>query len=291
MLTDKADRRKVVVVTGAGSGIGRATAEYLLERGWSVVAAEMNQEAGAALLSSNQPTVGDRFHVEPCDVSQEADVARVSSVATERYGRLDAWVNNAGIGGAFGPITEIEADDWDYTFNVLARGVYLGVKHAARAMRASGDGGAIVNLGSVAGLGGGAGAQAYSSAKAAVINLTRVVAAELANQRVRVNAVCPGVISTPMLGQSDEVLLGQLEGHQPWPEVGTPDDVAAAIAFLVGDESRFITGTTLVVDGGLTAAGPRIEGLLGDPARRGLVGVNRGTSGEKSELHRKLDLQ
>lgn len=287
MTSEQTAETRVAVVTGAGSGIGRATAELLLAEGYSVVAAEMNPEAGEALAAAN---AGDsaRLHVEPCDVSREDDVARVAAVATQRFGRLDAWVNNAGVGGAFGPITEIEADDWDYTFNVLVRGVYLGVKHAARVMRLSGNGGSIVNLGSVAGLGGGAGAQAYSSAKAAVINLTRVVSVELAEARVRVNAVCPGVISTPMLRMPDEKLLAALDGHQPWPEVGRSEDVAAAIAFLVGDQSRFITGTTLVVDGGLTAAGPRIEALLGDPARRGLVGVNRGTSGAKSELHRKL---
>ncbi len=290
MTSGKAEASRVAVVTGAASGIGLATTECLLERGWAVVAADMNAESGAKLLET-QSAAGERLAFQQCDVSREADMAAVAQVAVERFGRLDAWVNNAGVGGAFGPITEIEVEDWDFTFAVLVRGVYLGVKHAARAMTAAGQGGAIVNLGSIAGLGGGGGAQAYSAAKAAVINLTKLVAVELAPQRIRVNAVCPGVIQTPMLGQSDEAVLGHLSDAQPWPELGRPRDVAEAIAFLVGEESRFVTGTELVVDGGLTAAGPRIESLLGDPVKRGLVGVNRGTSGEKSQLHRKLPRQ
>ena len=173
------------------------------------------------------------------------------------FGHIDCVVNNAGLGGAFGPVTELEAEDWDYTFGVLTRGVFLGIKHGARAMEAQGDGGSIVNMASLAGLSGGSGPQAYSAAKAAVINLSQTTAVELAASMIRVNTICPGLIRTPSwpLGRRPdqvEAVPGQI---QPWPEPGRAEDVAGAIAFLVGPDSGFITGHTLVVDGGQTAAG------------------------------------
>ena len=173
--------RRAAVVTGGASGIGRATVERFLGEGWDVVAADLNAENGQRLVDALE---GDgykgRIGFVRADVSVEADVAAAVGAATERNGRLDCMVNNAGVGGAFGPITELEAEDWDYTFAVLTRGVFLGIKHAARLMQASGRPGSIVNTGSIAGLGGGAGPQAYSAAKAAVVNLTRLAAVELA---------------------------------------------------------------------------------------------------------------
>ena len=177
-------------------------------------------------------------------------------------------------------------EDWDYTFAVLVRGVFLGIKHAARAMKAQGRGGAIVNTASVAGVTGGSGPLAYSSAKAAVINMTRVAATELASDRIRVNAICPGGILTPLIDRGDPGAVAERLVHlQPWPEHGRPEDIAAAAFFLAGDDARFITGEALVVDGALLAAGPNLFGKLRTPEEqafmRQFAGVSRGSTGEE----------
>ncbi|GAA4699627.1 glucose 1-dehydrogenase [Pseudonocardia yuanmonensis] len=266
------DAPPVALVTGGGSGIGRATVARLRTAGWSVLVADLNPETGPEAAAE----LGACF--ARVDVADEGQVEAAVGRCVAEYGRIDAVVNNAGVGGAFGALTDIAVDDWDYTFAVLVRGVFLGIKHGARAMRAAGRGGAVVNVASVAGHTGGAGPQAYSAAKAAVLNLTRVAAAELAEDRIRVNAVSPGVIATPLVGRDPARALA---GVQPWPEVGRPEDVAEVIAFLCGDAARFVTGEDITVDGGLTAAGPRIHAAYGgDPRSRGLTGVNRGTTGE-----------
>jgi NAD(P)-dependent dehydrogenase (short-subunit alcohol dehydrogenase family) len=279
---------KVALVTGGASGIGRATVERMLEDGDAVVAADLNAENGDRLLAElSGPSGEGRLVFVRTNVAEEADVARAVKCAVDTFGRLDKLVNNAGLGGAFGPITEIDVEDWDYTFHVLMRGVYLGVKHGARAMIDRGEGGAIVNIGSVAGLYGGGGPVAYSSAKAAVINFTRSVSIELAAHRIRVNAVCPGFIRTPLaLGRGQGPDLSAL---QPWPEAGEPRNLADVIAFLCSDGSRFITGTDIAVDGGLTAAGAQLVNAPGHTLASGVVGVNRGTTGERSVIRRRLD--
>src|SRR5262249_17877540 len=171
-------------------------------------------------------------------VAQEADVAGAIDVAVSEFGRLDCIFNNAGVAGAFGPITHIAAEDWDYTFAVLVRGVFFGIKYAARAMKAQGDGGSIINTASVAGLSGGDGPQAYSAAKAAVINLSRAVAVELAAAKIRVNAICPGAILTPLLHRgSPDAFRPFLEKAQPWPEVGQGEHIAGAALFLASDDA------------------------------------------------------
>jgi NAD(P)-dependent dehydrogenase (short-subunit alcohol dehydrogenase family) len=267
---------RVAIVTGGASGIGRAAAERLLRGGWSVVVADVNE----------RPVDGASF--VRVDVSREDDVAAAVAHARETYGRLDCMVNNAGVGGAFGPLTELHAEDWDYTFAVVVRGVFLGTKHAARALIEQGEGGSIVNVGSIAGTVGGMAPQAYSAAKAAVVHFTRIAAAELAPHRIRVNSVSPGVIRTPLVDQTTPDVAAALEGIQPWPDVGEPDDVAKVIEFLAGD-AGFVTGEDVVVDGGLVAAGARIRGAVGnDPGLRGLVGVSRGTTGEKSTVRARL---
>ncbi|CNE41807.1 short-chain dehydrogenase/reductase SDR [Mycobacterium tuberculosis] len=280
------------VVTGAASGIGRATALRLLGRGWAVVAADLNVEALRDLAAEAGEGARDRFRTIRIDVSDEAAVRAAVEVAVDAFGGLDVMVNNAGVGGAFGPITEIEAEDWDYTFRVLSAGVFFGVKHAASVMIATGAGGSIVNVASTAGLSGGIGPQAYSAAKASVISLSRTTAIELAPHRIRVNAVCPGVIGTPLVHRGDaESFAATLASAQPWPEPGTPDDVAGVIAFLASDDSRFVTGQSIVVDGGLLAGGPgrTFMGALGlDAGAAGMVGVNRGTTGEESIVRRNV---
>ena len=186
-------------------------------------------------------------------------------------------------------MTEIETDDWDFTFAVLVRAVFLGTKYAVREMKARSEGGVIVNTASVAGLAGGIAPQAYSAAKAAVISFTRITALELAPDNIRVNSVSPGVIDTPLVKTGTNDPMSGMAKIQPWPEPGRPDDIAAVIAFLASDEARFVTGENIVADGGLLAAGPRLGNAIGgDPASRGLVGINRGTTGQGHDA-RKVD--
>ncbi|HVM10259.1 MAG TPA: SDR family oxidoreductase [Acidimicrobiales bacterium] len=284
---------RVAVVTGGASGIGRATVLRLLDDGASVVSADFNAASGEALVeevASSGSGTEKRLRFVRSDVSVEADVEAAVATAVDEFGRLDIMVNNAGVGGAFGPVENIEVDDWDWTFGVLVRGVFLGVKHASRVFKRQGDGGAIVNTASVAGLRAGAGPLAYSTAKAGVINLTRAAALELAEARIRVNAVCPGGINTPLLNYGNPDAVGQfLDQLQPWPEHGRPEDVAAAICFLASDDARFITGEALVVDGGLTISGgtslPGARGgRRGGPGAllpEGASGVSKGSTGEE----------
>lgn len=285
------DECLAVLVTGGASGIGRATVERFLADGWNVVAADLNVENGERLVEELEAEGHKgRIGFVRADVSVEADVAAAVGALAERYGRLDCLVNNAGVAGAFGPITEVEVEDWDYTFAILTRSVFLGIKHAARLMQAQGRPGSIVNTGSVAGLGGGCGPPAYSAAKAAVLNLTRLAAVELAPHRIRVNAVNPGAIRTPILGRGAR--LEDLPGNvQPWPEVGQPDQIASVICFLAGDGAGFITGESITVDGGMIAAGPRLlaSGAVPDAGSRGFVGVSRGNTGQESLVRRRLD--
>jgi NAD(P)-dependent dehydrogenase (short-subunit alcohol dehydrogenase family) len=275
------------LITGGASGIGRATAERLLTAGWRVVIADYNAATGKTALEALAAQHHDRVDFIRTDVAREADVEAAVRRASERFGRLDFVFNNAGVGGAFGPVTDLEVDDWDYTFAVLVRGVFLGTKHAARVMQRQGTGGAIVNTGSIAGMAGGGGPQAYSAAKAAVIHFTRMIAAELAPHRIRVNSISPGVIHTPLVDTGKRDPRAAIEGIQPWADLGQPDDIARVVEFLAGDGARFMTGENVVIDGGLMAAGVRLNDRLGgDPGRRGKAGVNRGTTGEAHAVRR-----
>jgi NAD(P)-dependent dehydrogenase (short-subunit alcohol dehydrogenase family) len=270
--------------------MGRATVLRFLAEGAKVVAADLNEENGEALLRDLANRADVRF--VRTDVAEEADVARMIAVAVEDFGGVDIVFNNAGVGGAFGPLTRTEVEDWDYTFAVLVRGVFLGIKHGVAAMQATGGGGSIINTASVAGLSGGGGPVAYSAAKAAVINLTRAAAVELAPDRIRVNAICPGVILTPLaLGRADPTTAADRFARlQPWPDHGTSDDIAAAALFLASDDSRFVTGEALVVDGGLTALGPGLSQQLRlDGAGARAVGVNRGTTGQGPTVRYRIE--
>ncbi|MCW2854227.1 MAG: NAD(P)-dependent dehydrogenase, short-chain alcohol dehydrogenase family [Nocardioides sp.] len=280
-------RRPTAIVTGGASGIGRATVHLFLKEGWAVVAADLNAGSGATLMAELRDfaEVGLLAFVL-ADVSAEADIERAVSAATDLTGGVDCMVNNAGVGGAFGPITQTTVADWDYTFAVLSRGVFLGVKHAARAMQAQGSGGTIVNVASLAGLTGDAGLQAYSAAKASVIHMSRVFATELGPHGIRVNAVCPGAIATPLNPSASRDFQGsELARQQPLPFVGQPEHLAEVIYFLGSSRSRFVTGQYLAVDGGLEAAGPRLGAYLGtDPRVTKLVGVNEGNTGVKATV-------
>ncbi|HZR83596.1 MAG TPA: SDR family oxidoreductase [Candidatus Binatia bacterium] len=278
---------KVAVVTGGGNGIGRATVLRFLQEGARVVVADLNEATGAETMELAGRAGGkERARFVKTDVAAEGDVERAVALATREFGGLDCIFNNAGVAGAFGPITHLDAGEWDYTFAVLVKGVFLGIKHAARVLRAQGRGGSIVNTASIAGLSGGDGPQAYSAAKAAVINLTRAVAIELAPDRIRVNAICPGAILTPLLHRGNpELMQPLLEKYQPWPDAGLPEDIAAAALFLASDDARFVTGSAMVVDGGATARGGNaIEALAGGQMTSLAVGVDRGTTGQEGDV-------
>ncbi len=272
---------KVAIVTGGASGIGRASAFTFLREGARVVIGDLNDTsiAETAALAASQGHA-DRLASLRADVSVERDVARLIELAMDTFGGLDAIFNNAGLGGAFGPIGETSVEEWDFTFAVLVRGVFLGIKHASSRMKALGRGGSIINTASVAGINGGGGPHAYSAAKAAVVNLTRAVSLELAAHRIRINAIAPGMIKTPLaVGQREDAWERRVQERQPWPEPGMPQHIADTALFLASDESRFITGQVIVVDGGLSAMGPDLFGH--GPGSRLLrkAGLNTGSTG------------
>ena len=269
---------KVAIVTGGASGMGRATVMRFLADGAKVVVADLNEANGAETLAVAKSNGHDIAFIR-CDVAKEADVAATVAFAEKRFGRLDIAYLNAGVGGAFGPIAETSVEDWDYTFAVLTRSVFLGMKHASLTMKKQG-GGVILVTASIAGMVGGGGSHAYSAAKAAVISLIGNVAAELGPHRIRVVGIAPGVISTPLVHRGRPDKYEKQFTQQPWPDRGEPEVIADVASFLVSDEARFITGETVKVDGGLLAQGVALWGTGADNTFMKSAGVNRGTTGE-----------
>ena len=248
---------RVALITGGASGIGEATVRLFVEEGASVMLADIQDDRGRRLAGE----LGSRAAYLHTDVSREADVRAAVDETCTRFGRLDCIFNNAGYAGVGGRIDEIPVEGFDETMGVLVRGVFLGIKHAARVMKKQGSG-SIISTASVAGLRTGFGPHTYSAAKAAVIHLTHSVAMELGESGVRVNCICPGGIATPIFGKSmglsperaEEVIplmKGVLENFQPIKRTGLPDDIARAALWLASDESGFVNGHALVVDGGL----------------------------------------
>jgi len=277
---------KVAVITGGGSGVGRSTVHRFLAEGARVVVADLNEASGKQVVAeATDAGHGDAVQLVRADVSREDDVVAMLELAVSSFDRLDVVFNNAGFAGAVGPITHIALEDWNETIDVLLGGVFLGTKHAARIMRAAGSGGSIINTASVAGVSGGKGPQAYTAAKHAVIGLTRATALELAPDLIRVNAICPGAINTPLLDQGYPEETGRiLDVMQPWPQHGRGDDIAAAALYLASGESRFVTGQSLVVDGGLTV-GKRAQDAAASNRYAGMTGITRGNTGQETEVH------
>ncbi len=277
---------RVAVVTGGASGIGRATVLKFLDAGAKVIVGDLNADNGQQLIAEIDDP--DRVRFIRTDVAEEAEVEALIAAAVDTFGALDVVFNNAGVGGAFGPLTEISVADWDRTFAVLTRSVFLGTKHAARIMIERGVGGSIINTASIAGLGGGGGPQAYSAAKAAVINLTYSSAVELAPHRIRVNAICPGLIHTPLaLGRHGDLVREAMPTFQPWPDEGRPEDIAGLALYLAGPDSGFVTGEAIRADGGLLAGGPRMVSVT-DPfnSTQRYSGYTDGTTGRPVEKRR-----
>jgi len=277
---------RTAVITGGASGMGRDTAMRFLEEGANVVVADYNAKTGEeAVELAAQAGFGDRIRFRRVDVAREADVEAVLALAVEVFRGLDIVFNNAGVGGAHGPIVETTTEAWDYTFDVNAKGVFYGIKHGARILKAQGRGGSIINTASIAGLSGDGGPVVYSAAKAAVISLTKSTAIELAPERIRVNAICPGFIATPLAaGGAEKVnaVAAAFEDTQPIPGPGLGEHIAGAALYLASDDSTFVTGEAIVVDGGLTAEGPGISKRFPAASGRhpGFAGVTRGSTGE-----------
>jgi meso-butanediol dehydrogenase / (S,S)-butanediol dehydrogenase / diacetyl reductase len=240
-------RGKATIVTGAGSGIGRAMALRFAQEGARVIAADISGAQDAVATEATGEVVG--VH---CDVSDEQQVAALIATCRERFGRVDSVCNNAGISGPELPLHEYPADEWDRIFGVVLRSQYLVLKHAIPSM-IEGGGGAVVNTASAAGLRATPGFSAYSVAKAGVMMLARQAAAEYGNRGIRVNAICPGPIDTPIqAGISDEVRK-QVEAQVPLGRMGLPEEVAALALFLCSDDSSYVTGASYLVDGGYMA--------------------------------------
>ena len=256
--------RKVAVITGAASGIGRGTALCLAREGAAVVAADLNSQGGEQVIGEIA-AAGGQAVFQHTDVSSEPAIKALVDRAVSEYWRLDIMYNNAGLVGAVSPIEKLNADDWDKTIAVLLRAVFLGIKHAVEPMRKAG-GGSIISTSSIASFLPSPYGAAYAAAKGAVISLTRAAALQLGPDRIRVNCICPGAINTPIWGSmpafSDPVAVAQLlDQFQTIPRVGRPEDIASMVLFLASDESEWVTGQAMIVDGGLTV-GPRGSSAL-----------------------------
>ncbi|MEJ2548416.1 MAG: SDR family NAD(P)-dependent oxidoreductase [Gemmatimonadota bacterium] len=247
---------RVALITGASSGIGRATAELFAAKGARVVLAARRSEELASLAEEIEGRGGEATTVTT-DVSSPGDVEAMVAHAIETFGRLDYAVNNAGIEGKFAAIIDLSVEEWDAVMGVNLRGAFLCVKYEAAAMLGAAGGGAIVNVGSVNSFLGFPSGSAYVASKHGLIGLTTSVSAELASRGIRVNAVCPGIIDTPMHHRARGLLGDEVYDSVVLPSVhlqraGRPEEIAQAIVFLCSEEASYITGATLTPDGGFT---------------------------------------
>lgn len=238
---------KIAIITGGASGIGAETAKLFLEEGAKVVIVDMNEEKGKTFEQELKEQGKEVLFVK-ADVTNEADIQNVFSQTKSTFGGVDILFNNAGI-GAVKPTDELPFSEWRKTLAVDLDGVFLFAQAAIKEFLQSG-GGVIINTASMYGLVGAAGSAAYNAAKAGVVNFTRSIALEYATRNIRVNAICPGFIDTPILGDTDRSFLIEAT---PMERLGNPEEIAKAVLFLASDDSSFMTGIALVVDGGYTA--------------------------------------
>jgi NAD(P)-dependent dehydrogenase (short-subunit alcohol dehydrogenase family) len=250
---------KSVIVTGAASGIGLATAKLFAAEGASVVIADVNAAGEEAAKQLREQ--GQRAIFVQTDVSKAAEAERLIQETLREYGRLDILHNNAGV-LVVGDVTTISEADWDRCIGINLKGTYLVSRYAVPAMVRTG-GGAIINTASTAGIAGGGGYSAYSASKAGIILLTQCMALDFSKHNIRVNAVCPGPTATPMILSSaadPQQALNRWAEELPIGRAGRPEDIAKAVAYLASDDAAFVTGTAFVIDGGrlLTGIGRRI---------------------------------
>jgi NAD(P)-dependent dehydrogenase (short-subunit alcohol dehydrogenase family) len=254
---------KRAVVTGAASGIGEATARLFVAEGATVVLADADELGGERIAAE----LGERAWFVVTDVSREEDVDQAVATSIEVFGGLDVMYNNAGVPGSTGGIEDIDVETWDRTIAVHLRGVFLGIRAAARIMRPQGHG-SIINTSSVAASRANLAGHDYSAAKAAITHLTETTANELGEHGVRVNAVCPGAIATSIFGRAAgldgeeaqrtvDFMATVLSEAAPIRRVGRPADIAETVLWLASDASEFVTGQAIAVDGGLLTGTPR----------------------------------
>ena len=245
---------KVALVTGAASGIGRESALAFARAGAKVLCADVTVDAGEETVKMIKGMGGDAYFVK-CDVSKDAEVKALIDAAVAHYGRIDCAHNNAGIEGVMAPCAECTEENWDRTIAINLKGVFLCCKYELPVMLKQG-GGAIVNTSSVAGLVGFGGIPAYTASKHGVAGLTKTIALDYAKENIRCNAVCPGVINTPMIQRftgGDPAALAAFTATEPVGRLGEPSEIADAVVYLCSDEASFVTGIAMPVDGAFVA--------------------------------------
>lgn len=242
-------KNKIAIITGAGSGIGRGIASAFVKEGAKVVIADWSEEGGKEMVEQIKKEGGEAVFVET-DVSKAADIEQMVKTCLDKFGRVDILVNNAGIYRACN-LHEMTEEDWDKIIDVNLKSVFLGSKRVISEMLKQGKG-KIVNIASIAGLVGLAQSSAYCASKGGMIALTKEMALEYAPQKINVNSIAPGVIKTAMTKDMlDDLATKQfLESSTPYPRLGEPEDIAMAAVYLASDESDFVNGEVLVVDGG-----------------------------------------
>lgn len=247
----KTFENKVVIVTGAGSGIGKATALAFSKEGAKVVVSDIMEKEGKETVAEIQRNKGEAIFIR-CDVSSEKEVKELVDKTIEKYGRLDCAYNNAGVEGSPCTTVECSTENWDKTIDINLKGVWLCMKYEIPEMLKSGKG-SIVNCSSIAGLVGFETIPAYVASKHGVIGLTETAALEFAKRNIRVNAVCPGAIHTPMLDRFTHGEEQVMAEQDPMGRIGKPEEIAESVLWLCSDKSSYVTGQSLAVDGGWVA--------------------------------------